>query len=777
MDAAVSDPTGGAAIHRGQSTSGREAPLGNGRLSPWRYLAVSALLPAALTVALAVAVVAWIALPALRDNLMEARRQTLAELTASAHNLLEQYRQRVESGELTLEEAQRRALERLKVMRYGQAGKDYFWVNDLEPRMLMHPYLNDLVGRNVSDVADRAGKPIFAEFAREAREDGGGYVVYRWQYMDNPDRVEEKLSHVRLFRPWGWVIGTGMYVDDVREQIAAVTRRVLWVAVPALAGIGLLSGYMIWQAARVQKRRLAAEGALVQSESTLRAIFDNAFQLIGLLDTRGTILKANLAAEKFVHDEAGDLTGIPFWEGSWWGCETERDQVRHDIARAAEGAFIRREVIHRDRLGRDHIIDLSLKPVRDSAGQVTLIVAEGRDITDLKEAQSQREALQNQLRHAQKMEALGQLAGGVAHDFNNLLTGILGSAEMLADALPATSPQHALAREITTVSLRAAELTRGLLAFSRKGPIRRVVVDLHGLVDETLDLLGRSIDRRIEIVRRLEAGLPTVLADPAQLQNAILNLCVNARDAMPGGGVLTVATRNVQVGEDARPDGLPAGLAPGSHIELSLTDTGVGMTPEVQQRVFEPFFTTKPTGEGTGLGLAAVYGCLQNHGGAIDLQSQPGQGTTVRLWLATTTASMQEPATADAGDLRGHGHVLVVDDEATVRRFVSAALQKLGYEVSQAGDGAEAVALLTQHGGGIDLVLLDLVMPRMDGEETFRRLREIRPEVPIILSSGFSHSDVTDRLLRQGAVRVLHKPFRVQELAQAVAEAIGRSPV
>jgi two-component system cell cycle sensor histidine kinase/response regulator CckA len=316
---------------------------------------------------------------------------------------------------------------------------------------------------------------------------------------------------------------------------------------------------------------------------------------------------------------------------------------------------------------------------------------------------------------------------------------------------------------------RAADLTEKLLAFSRKRKLRTTALDLHQTVREAIALLRRSIDRNIRIKTRFEAASGAINGDPTLLQNAFLNLAVNARDAMPEGGLLTFATRDVELGADdpANPD-----LPPGRYVEVTVRDTGVGMAPEVLEKVFEPFYTTKPVSKGTGLGLATVYGTVQEHHGAVQVQSRPGQGTTVRILLPRESRVL--PAAPPPSDevVRGEGLVLVVDDEELVRGMAEGQLRSLGYEVLLAADGAEALDLYREHGESIDVVLLDLVMPVLGGRETLQRLREMDPRARVVVSSGFDLEGAFDEVMDMGAISFLAKPYRQAALSQVVAAAI-----
>jgi len=372
---------------------------------------------------------------------------------------------------------------------------------------------------------------------------------------------------------------------------------------------------------------------------------------------------------------------------------------------------------------------------------------------------------------------VGELAGGVAHDFNNLLVGVLGSADLLLAALRERGLAPDLQEYAATIrkaSLRAADLTAQLLAFSRKEVLRREPVDLHEQLAEVVHLLEPSLGPEVELRQELGATTRTVDGDPTRLLNALLNLCVNARDAMPEGGTLTLATRELSP-EEARAAGLELPDAPG-FLEVSIQDTGVGIPEDLRPRIFEPFFTTKATGEGTGLGLAAVYGTVRAHGGTIHVLPGPGGGSVFRLLLPLTEPPSQPPAPRPVppGLIPGEGRILLVDDEELVRVLGSTLLERLGYEVLTAEDGAAGLEVYRQQGDRIDAVILDLVMPRLDGGEALRRLRELDEAVPVLISSGYAAGDASHEEVRALADGFLQKPYVAADFSAALAAVLAR---
>jgi PAS domain S-box-containing protein len=384
-----------------------------------------------------------------------------------------------------------------------------------------------------------------------------------------------------------------------------------------------------------------------------------------------------------------------------------------------------------------------------------------RDIERRKAEQQERASLETRLRQSEKMDAIGQLAGGVAHDFNNQLTAILGYGELLRlaakDEDSATFAEH-----IVRASRRSADLTRQLLTFARKGHYEVVPVDVHALVTDVVALLERSIDKRIAIRTTFMNGDAVVLGDPAQLEAALLNLAINARDAMPEGGELAITTRALPPEARARKSTPPA---PGPWIRISVTDTGTGMSEATLKRLFEPFFTTKPPGKGTGMGLASAYGAVQIHKGTIAVESKLGHGTTFEIDLPLAETAVEGPrheprALADLASVR----VLVVDDEPDVRGLIREMLERAGCQVRTAQDGAEAVDLFREDWRAIDVVILDLMMPRMSGRDVFAALRQIDPDAKILVASGYSVDGEARALLDAGAIGFLQKPFELATL-------------
>jgi two-component system cell cycle sensor histidine kinase/response regulator CckA len=402
-------------------------------------------------------------------------------------------------------------------------------------------------------------------------------------------------------------------------------------------------------------------------------------------------------------------------------------------------------------------------PVMDAHGRIIRLLGTVQDVTERKQ-------LEAQLLQLQKMEAIGQLAGGIAHDFNNLLTPIGGFAELLLWKAPEGSKEQEYLRQIKVAAERAAALTRQLRLFARQAGGERRPTQLNDVVEETRDLLERSIPKEIAIALRLEPELWTVEADPSQISQVLMNLGLNARDAMPEGGTLTLETRNVTL-EEGYARALQ-GAQPGRYVCLSVADTGCGMSPEVQARLFEPFFTTKEVGKGTGLGLAVVYGIVKGHGGFIHVYSGVGRGSTFHVYLPAIEGVAEGRAIERLELPTGTETILLVDDEEGLRALGRRVLEDCGYAVLTAENGVQALEVYQAQRGEIALVVLDVIMPQMGGQKCLRRLRELDAQVKVLISTGYTADSTAQALVAEGALGVVEKPFRIRDFAVAVRAAI-----
>jgi two-component system, cell cycle sensor histidine kinase and response regulator CckA len=428
------------------------------------------------------------------------------------------------------------------------------------------------------------------------------------------------------------------------------------------------------------------------------------------------------------------------------------------------GAKVSGQARYRHKDGSWRVFDAALSNMLDVPG-VEGIVVNLRDVT-------QQVALEADLRQAQKMESVGQLAGGVAHDFNNLLTVITGRIDFLLDSSNLNDEQQTDLAEIRKATVRATELTRQLLAFSRKQLLQPRVVNLNRALDDVEPMLRRLIGEDIQI--RIEHGsdLGSVTADPGQLQQILLNLALNARDAMPGGGVLTFKTSNETVRN--RPPAIPARIDAGEYVVLTVSDTGLGMDQSTQSRIFEPFFTTKSQGKGTGLGLSTVYGIVKQSGAAISVTSAPNAGTTFEVRFPRTDGfALAQPAEISPGAvLSGTETILLVEDDRSVRDLVERVLRSRGYHVLAAQHGGDALQLASRTVRGVDLVLTDVVMPSMSGRELVEALQAARPALRVLYMSGYTDDEIIRRGLHNPGTSFIQKPFTADNLAIQVRKVL-----
>jgi signal transduction histidine kinase/CheY-like chemotaxis protein len=442
-----------------------------------------------------------------------------------------------------------------------------------------------------------------------------------------------------------------------------------------------------------------------------------------------------------------------------------RERIRS--GQTLDGVEVRRQ--KRDGTPIDYSIYAS--PLHDAEGRISGNIAVLVDITERKRAEAEREKLQAQLFQAQKMESIGTLAGGIAHDFNNLLTVILGYSDLLLIRKDERDPAYADVAKINLAARNGADLVKRILTFSRKSEISPRPVNLNHEIEQAKKLLTRTIPKMIEIKLKLSDKLATVNADPTQMEQVLMNLAVNARDAMPDGGELTIETENATL--DKEYCGMHLGVKPGDYVLMSVSDTGHGIGKETLNHIFEPFFTTKGIGQGTGLGLAVVFGIVEQHGGHITCYSELGQGTTFRIYLPVIQNETKAETPTDMPVLpRGTETILLVDDEEMITDVGKRILERSGYSVLTAADGKKALKLYRKEREKISLVILDLLMPEMGGNECLQALRKIDPQVKVLVASGFAAEGRTKDAIETGAKGSVRKPYDMRQFLQAVREVL-----
>ncbi|MDP2053506.1 MAG: PAS domain-containing protein, partial [Acidobacteriota bacterium] len=543
---------------------------------------------------------------------------------------------------------------------------------------------------------------------------------------------------------YGWIC---LVCNDGRAFTVEEERQVL-----AMAGhIG-----RIFELEHEVAERLEAEAALEQSERLNRNLVEHLPHRILVKDRNSVIVFCNanyandvgLRVDEVIGKDAFALHAPELAEAYQ---ANDRQVIESGALQDLEEPYARD--------GQERWVHTVKVPYRDAQGVITGVLVVFEDVTE-------RRQFEQQSQQAQKMEAVGELAGGVAHDFNNLLTAILGYCELIAENLAADDPNRNDIGEIQKAGLRAADLTRQLLAFSRKEIIAPTTLDLNAIVSDMRPMLDRLIREDVRILVRLGQHLAPVTADRGQIEQIVMNLAVNARDAMPTGGTLTIETANVEV--DAKTAQQHGPLAPGPHVSLTITDTGSGMTPGVKARIFELFFTTKPRGRGTGLGLASVQGTIARSGGSISVLSEVGKGSSFQVLLPKADATVVAQVTAPVvSTLTGTETVLVVEDADELRSLISLLLRRQGYTVLMAANADEARQQFAAH-ASIDLVLTDVVMPGASGPELGRALQASRPALKVIYMSGYAQDAIVQHGVLLPGIAFLPKPFTAETLGRKI---------
>ena len=610
------------------------------------------------------------------------------------------------------------------------------------------------VSRDMLLVADREGvlqdvSPSWTRILGWERQELLGRTT---EWIEHPEDRERTRAEVARMAAEG--SPSYDFVNRFRAKGGAY-RTVMWSATPV--------GDTLFCTGRDVTEEAEALSALSRSEAQLRSVVETTHLFQGLLDLDGTVVNLNATALEGIGSRRDEVVGKPLWESPWFGATPKMAEfARKAVDDAARGASVAREMLLRLPAG-ERWFDFRMRPLRGEDGHAVGLVAEAADITE-------RRVAEDALRQAQKMEAVGQLTGGLAHDFNNLLASIGGSLQLLKARLG----QGKLDGYDRYVGMgeesvrRAAALTQRLLAFSRRQTLDPKPIDINRLVAGMEELIRRTVGPAVELEVVGAGRLWTAKADAGQLENSLLNLCINARDAMPDGGRLTIETANRWLDDRAAS---VFELAPGQYVCLSITDTGIGMEPDVARRAFDPFFTTKPIGQGTGLGLSMVYGFARQSGGQVRVYSEVGKGTTMSLYFPRHDGEAKEDGEAPAPPPieAGEGEtVMIVEDEESIRYIAVEALAAAGYRVVEAGDGPAALRML-QKLGRIDLLVTDVGLPGgLNGRQVADAARVARPWLKVLFITGYADNAAVGNGHLERGMAVLTKPFELAALANKV---------
>ncbi len=748
--------------------------------------------PPLLTALLFVAVVYNIFLPSFENALMERKKEMLHELTESAWSILQNYDTMADRGEISPEKAKQLAIDQIRQLRYGKDHKDYFWINDTKPTMVMHPYRTDLEGKDLSRFVDPTGKDLFNRFVEVTRLKEEGYVDYMWQWKDDLKKIVPKISFVKSFQPWGWIVGTGLYVEDVQQEIAVISRKVMIYCSLIFSTVLLLSAFMVNNGLHIARKRRNAEeqlelhyanlentvqerthtleqtnrqlhqeikertelqAAYRESEKKYRSLYETANDAIVLLDGCRFISCNPKTLDIFSCPESDfiDKNFLYYSPELQPDGTSSHDVIQEKISLALSGSPQFFE--WRFQICRSMHIDAEISLNRVELVGKEYLQAIIRDIT-------RRKFMEKEVQHARHVESLGILAGGIAHDFNNLLTAIIGNVSLARLKSKDPSVTDLLTRTETACK-RASDLSRQLLTFARGGGPMKEVVRITDLIQEVCNfaLCGAKTCCRYDLADDLDP----VDVDRNQISRLLQNLVINAVQAMPDGGKICVTARNT------KPDNKHTSqLRNDNYVQISVSDSGRGIPPELLPKIFDPYFTTKDTG--SGLGLAIAYSIAKKHNGLLTVASDASSGTTFHLFLPAAKKTARMVARKTDKLPQGEGKILIMDDEPAIRELAAEIMKTLGYTPVTSSDGHEVVDLYRksmQEGDPYAAVILDLTVPGgMGGREAMVELRQIDPGIKAVVSSGYADDDAMAHYEKYGFCAVIPKPYSIENFAR-----------
>ncbi len=524
------------------------------------------------------------------------------------------------------------------------------------------------------------------------------------------------------------------------------------------------------------RKNVEIQTALVENDLKLRSLFNQSFQFTGILSPTGILEEINQSVLEFAGCTAEEVRYKPFWQAPWWQHDKMvQEQLKEAIQSAIEKKFVRYETTSISKNNEIRNIDISIKSIFNASGEVAFIMTESRDITEYKQAARERKNMAVQLEKSQKMEAIGTLAGGIAHDFNNILSGILGYAQLAELNIGSPAKARGHLSQIIKGAHRAAELTQQILTFSRRTEFEKQPLSLYLVIKEALKLLRSSIPSTIDITETI-ASKSKIFADPTQMHQVIMNLCTNAYHAMGEKvGTLTVqlSEKMISGGSDVFDQEIKEGI----YLELEVADTGCGMSDEILKKAFDPYFTTKEIGKGTGFGLALVHAIVEEHGGHIKVQSRLGKGSIFHIYLPVIEdrdAALHMDTKKEKTYTGGSERIMVVDDEEDIRMILQEFLTTAGYKVSIFENGARAFKAFQKDPDQFDIIVTDMTMPQMTGEELARKIFSIRENFPVILCTGYSETVSEAGAIEMGVSKFLPKPFSNEDLAISIREILDK---
>jgi len=729
-----------------------------------RKLAIRVVFPAILTVFLFVISFTNITLPSIKSSLMGARKAQLKEQVQLVLSILQKYQKEEKSRHLSPEQSRHQAKELIRSLRYGPDNDEYFFIVDTNIQSIMHPFRQSLEGQDMSNILDSDGKPFIRHMAQIALTHGEGYIEFMWYKKEDPRIRLPKLGYVYHYQPWGWIIGSGLLINDIHQEISSLTYKTVKRYLLILLTLILVLVLLVIDGMHRERIRSNTSRALRNSQLQLESVFKVAPTGIGLVQN-GILIEANDYICQMLGLSRQDIIGKPivsFYpqnndEGFWQNCLESDNQTFLKEAKSVQWQSASGQLI-------DVLLAVSLLNQSNPTDGISFTV---RDVSALKRAENDREALQKQLIQAQKMEAVGRLAGGVAHDFNNMLGVILGHVELAQLSMQAEHPAYDHLKEIASAANRSAELTNQILAFARKQTIQPQVLDLNRAVEKTLRMIRRLIGEDIDLLWIPSPDLWPIEIDPSQLDQILTNLAVNARKAIAGTGKVTIETGNISFDEAYCHE--HAGFMAGDFGMLAVSDSGIGMDEETISHLFEPFFTTREPGQGTGLGLATIYGIVKQNNGFITVYSEKGIGSSFRLYFPRCTQKTENvEVDMEIPPAIGHETILIVEDEGTVLNLCKTILLRLGYKILTAKTPQNALDITRHYQEQIDLLITDTIMPGMNGWDLSAEIKKVRPDIRVLFMSGYTSNVIANHGILEGDVNFLQKPFHIEILASKV---------